>query len=297
MELKEYAVKIGMDTSSEIPFKMVEGFKVQLTEVSYGFQKLLTFVIVGNKKLDMKARRKIQRASGLGGMLIKSVGLVDNAVFCPISKKAKSEKVELKISKMIKVMKELESSDLNYCPFCGSDEELDGHRIVEGVLVNLHNQCANDFLEKAEDKLQAHENKKKYPVGFLYALIGAVVGSIPAAIALFVFNFISAWLFLITPLISFYFYRKSGAPKTKLAISVISGITIVLSQLLGVVYYLVLINEAGITFEELTTVYRSDFYGDLGMILFFSALGVLISWNIMYKKTSDSVRKRLSQFK
>ncbi|MGE4321296.1 MAG: hypothetical protein AB7E61_07610 [Acholeplasmataceae bacterium] len=298
MKLNDYAVRFGMEISNEVPFKNVEGFKVQLSEMQVGYVRQVMMVFTCNRMLSTNDQKVIRKSIGLGGMYVKSVGLANNAIFVPVAKNMKPEVFDNKVSKIVLALNGLDIKDLNYCPFCGSAEELDGIRNVEGVNIDVHNHCVEEFLEKAENELTAHESGS-YLKGLLYGLGGALLGSIPSIISLFGFGFYSAWLFLIIPLVSFWLYKKSGSPKTMIAVIYVAIVSVIISELIGLLYYAALLQTLGATFEALfaDAEYRGYFITDMSMILLFSLLGVFIAWNFMYKTTSQAMRKNLSQYK
>ena len=296
MKTTELAVKLGMTIENEVPAKVINGFKVQLVEMTIGRIKQTALAFITNSELDKPMQAKIRKANGISGLYIQNVGLANNAVYLPIKKNISAEKFDEKVEKVTKVLSDLGVKDLDYCPFCGSSEELDGVRTIEGANIHVHEVCVDKFLEEAEKSLQAHDSGS-YSKGIMGAVFGAALGAIPAAIALFLFSYLIGLLFALIPFASFYFYRKSGAPKTTQAVTVIGVLSLALAALMGFGYYSMvdawiqsgeIILEAGETFT-LTPI--------LLQTVLFAAIGVWVAWNYMYKNTSGAMRKNLSQYK
>lgn len=299
MNLNKLAVKFSMDTSSDVPFVLVEDFKIYLSSINvrYG-QKQPALVIVTNKTLTKDVIKLVRKELKFQGMIVKSVGLAENALFIFINTVINTDKLIEKIKNVVKVLKTLNISELDYCPFCGSSEDLGDFRMIEGIKVRVHNHCVTEFLESAETKLSEHE-AKSYVKGLLYGLFGALIGAIPAFIILFWFGFYSAWLFVIIPLVSFWMYKKSGSPKTMISVIYVTVLSLILALLIGLLYYQALLYAYQMTFSDMfaNPELTGYFYTDMAMILVFSLIGILVSWNFMYKNTSNSLRKNLSQYK
>jgi cation transport ATPase len=296
MDILKYATKLEMDTTSTVPFMMVDGYKVQLSTMKAGFVKQIALVIVVDRKLEKEDIKRLTKAYGLRALIIQNVGLKNNAIFLPIGQNAKKEKIQTNLLKITSVLKSLDIKNLAHCPFCGKNEDLDTKKIVKGVEVEIHQACATEFIEHAEKNLDQHEDKP-YVLGILFAIFGAFVGMIPSAIVLFQFGIISAWLFIIIPVASFYFYKKSRSPKTMIAVLVVSIISVIVALFLGFLHYLLIAISYGQTFSELMVDNATLFYTDLAMIFFFAVVGVALSWRLLYKDTSSAARKELEDFK
>ena len=72
-------------------------------------------------------------------------------------------------------------------------------------------------------------------VVLFFAIIGAVVGSIPSLIA-YEFGFMSWWLYIIVPFASFYSYKYAKGPLHRLVPVIIGVITVVVSLSMFFIY-------------------------------------------------------------
>lgn len=296
MDISKYATKLGMETNSNVVFMMVDDYKFQLTAMKAGYAKQIALVVICNRKLEKEDMKQLSKAYGLRPLIYQNVGLKDNAIFVPISFNMKKEKIETNLIKITTVLKSLGIECLDHCPFCGEKEDLDSTKIVKGLEVHVHQACVDEFIGKAEKNLDQHESKS-YGFGILYAFLGAILGAIPSAIVLFQFGIISAWLFIIIPVASFYFYKKSDSPKTLTAVLLISIISVVIALFLGYINYYLIAVFYDQTFAELMVDNLSLFLTDLAMIFFFSVVGVALSWRMLYKNTSSAARKEIEDFK
>ena len=90
------------------------------------------------------------------------------------------------------------------------------HR-VEGVVIYdaVHRECMHKM--QTEAAVTAEENPGSYAMGALGAFLGAIVGMIPAFVGLYVFDVLSALLFAVIPIATYYGYKKLKGKMDKAA--------------------------------------------------------------------------------
>lgn len=301
MKIEVIKDKLGLSMEHGVPYGSVQGFPYYVSLVAIDlFVKVPMMVFVFEKGLSKDDFKSIQKTVGMNMVRLDSVALQSNAVLVAFKHGVKvSDKHQTYLDNLANVFNHLGLKPLNHCPFCGK-EDMDSHRIIKGVPVKLHDECAKSFYKNITEKIEEEEHSNAHIASSLfYALMGAIAGAIPTVISIVFFQYMLAILYALIPLGSFYGYkygkaaRKSWVP---IYVSIISLI-IVLGMNFGL-YYSIAVAE-NFTFNEALQVeeFRRAFTGDLGISILFLGIGILISWKKMYTQTTSAIKKNFEGLK
>lgn len=177
-----------------------------------------------------------------------------------------------------------------YCPVCGKElsEESIQKCNVDGVTINMDENCKNNINEviSAENKDFA-EAPNNYLKGFCGALIGGLAGAL-VAVLFYIAGFISALSAIVSIVLGAFLYQKFHGKRNNMMIVIVSLTTVVCMVLSIVVTYIVSAGiaaaDAGLNMsaiEAFVYVMQNEevsraFYLDLGLVLLFTAIGVVV---------------------
>ncbi len=305
MKIEEQAVLLGMSERHGVFVKDIKGYQMQLTtrQNMNGIGKIPCISFVFDREIERQEKQQIMKAQGMlkGYVFFESVGLKDNAVFIYVNAtKRNIDKTNAKIDKFIDVFVQSKLKTLTGCPFCESDELTDGHRIVKGALINVHESCVETYVKKVESKIDEHEQSKGMGISLVYGMLGAIFGAVPAMVALIGFGYFVGLLFFLIPFVSFTFYKFGKGPKTKLPLVILGLFSLILVPIIVVYLYHLTAAVEGYTLIEALDLYpefASEFYYNLGMSFLFSFIGIIISWSYIYKQSTSSTKKRLNEYR
>ena len=187
------------------------------------------FVVVFSKTLSKEVRKEIQRVHGIPIMRVESIGLIDNAVILPVKHKPGHQRFDQYINRLLELFEKLELKSLDYCPYCG-EGETDGFRKIKGARLSVHESCVKSFVQKVEGHLENEGKSNKYMLkSIVFAILGGIIGLMPSILILELFEFYSAWLFLLIPVTSFYGFKKGGAQRRSYVVVLVALITLMLT--------------------------------------------------------------------
>jgi len=225
-------------------------------------------------------------------------------VSCKVSLK-KGEGMEKVIESAKTVAGALRENGVNPPRNCGicSGSGADAYvQRVDGVVIYdaVHRECMNKI--QTEANVIQEENPGSYGMGILGALIGAIVGIIPAFIGIYVMNIVSAWLFALIPIATYYGYKKMKGKMNNAA-----PIFAILFSLIGLGLLLLVLDVcvnleygAGIgdaiytTIQNTFVMYSAEYWSwitpNIGKIILFFVLGLVFSISIVGKTNKSNVK-------
>ncbi len=171
----------------------------------------------------------------------------------------------------------------------------------------VHACCADAMLSGAQQQVQ--QNPGSYLTGILGALAGAFVGALPAFFVLHFLHVISAWLFMLLPLGSYFGYKLLRGKMTAAA-----GISAVVCSLLGLALVILAWDTAvnmtdlelgfsdairltwHYTFVDFSIEYWEWLSPNIASILLFYILGVVFSLGIV-SRTNKTALKSVEQMR
>ncbi|MBO6158551.1 MAG: hypothetical protein J6P72_04710 [Firmicutes bacterium] len=180
------------------------------------------------------------------------------------------------------------------CPIC-KQPGCNALAYINGY-VPVHSSCLQNQAYSQIASAESNNRNGNYALGILGALLGALVGSIPTILLMFLLSRISAWLYALIPLGSYYGYKLFGGRMDK---KVVLPVVIVFSVLMVfftelVVGYLSIVKEysmwlgigeyLSLYFEVMTV---GDIVGDIALPLIFTAIGLFISWDQIRRGNTD----------
>lgn len=168
----------------------------------------------------------------------------------------------------------------------------------------VHRECINKL--QADISAKTEENPGSYGMGVLGAAIGAIVGIIPAFIGIYFLNIISAWLFMLIPVATYFGYKRLGGKldRAATACSIIFSLLgmgflfLVLDVCLNMEYGNPLGMAIASTIQYTFVNYSADYWSwlspNIGQMIMFYAIGLIFSLRIIsrtHKAELNSVNR------
>ena len=92
------------------------------------------------------------------------------------------------------------------CPLCRKNA-CDSAALIGGQFVPVHRQCVTESNQQTVLKAEENQNFGNYPLGFIGALLGAIVGCIPNIITIFLLKMEFGMLYMLIPMASYTGYK------------------------------------------------------------------------------------------
>ncbi len=171
----------------------------------------------------------------------------------------------------------------------------------------VHARCVDQMQDSAH--AQVRKNPGSYLTGIVGALLGAFVGGLPAFIALHFLHIVSAWLFMLLPIASYFGYKLCRGK-----MNAVAGISAVVCSLLGLGLVIlawdtaVNMSDLGLdfsdavrftwyfTFTEFSAEYWEWIKPNIASIVLFYLLGVFFSFGIV-SRTNKTELKSIEQMR
>lgn len=183
------------------------------------------------------------------------------------------------------------------CPICG-EELVESEKIqVNDCFITVDSKCAEDF--RSASQIQAQEFKEipgNYLKGFFGSLIGAVVGAVVWFILYYFVGLVSAWIGLLTVMLSDFLYVKFEGKKDKFRVLISAATVLVMFELVCFMIYALAgsglayqagSNLSGIQFVLQDEELKTGFIHDMLMNLVYTGIGVAIQAGIINKKNKE----------
>lgn len=183
------------------------------------------------------------------------------------------------IRTLINFFKNNDISNEKSCVYCGNNE-VNTTTLIDNISYHAHNEC----IRKAKNDLeQAKQNfelvNKNYGKGFIGAIIGALIGSIPWIILELFWGF-AGILAIVIGYAAFYGYKKFGGIVTKatkwmIGVSILIGI--IFSSIVNLTIAFI-INDIPLILDAYILAYTEPetsriLLGNLGLALLISSFG------------------------
>lgn len=174
------------------------------------------------------------------------------------------------------------------CIYC-NEEGVETHSYINGIKFPSHELCKQDAINKNEALKEAVANQPSSPAGYIGAVIGAIIGVIPYAIAVW-FGWYVGLLAFITGTASYFGYKKFGGKvkkQTKFLVALISMVVILLSSvaLMGIIAI-----QYDVTLAQVLSVseIQAIFWESMAMSALFGGLGVAYVFSRIRKDEFNS---------
>lgn len=158
----------------------------------------------------------------------------------------------------------------------------------------VHASCVKEKRDKTAQKLQSNELNGNYFLGFLGAVLGGIVGSLPNVLLMALAGYISAYLCALIPLGAYFGYRLLRGKMNAFATVMTGIISLVMIPISNYLMYLVTFwNES----QEIVypneyilalQLYFEDFIPELGQTALFIVLGFIFVLGIVSRGNKHS---------
>lgn len=168
------------------------------------------------------------------------------------------------------------------CIFCDNDGA-DQIIYIDNIMYSAHNECYSHEVAAVEEaEMEYKTENKNYFAGFIGALVGGIVSSIPWILVQVYFNRIAAALALligIGSLKAYYLFKGRLGRATRWIVAVCTLFSVVLSQF-GAIAVNMLKNDIPLNYSNFVEVLRipevvHSFKSNLGLSLFMAFLGII----------------------
>jgi hypothetical protein len=219
-------------------------------------------------------------------MLKISESLFDNAVLMiKFNESFKSAKVVDMNNLLIELTKFLKDKDIKgkeCCIFCGNDNA-DQTVYIDNILYSAHNECYSHKVAVVEEaEMEYKTEDKNYFIGFIGALVGGVVSSIPWILVQVYFNRIASVLALfigIGTLKSYYLFKGRLGRATRWIVTLCTLCSVVFAQFVTIAIDMFKSNIP-LQYSYFVEVMKvpevsHSFKANLGISLFMAFLGII----------------------
>ena len=208
-----------------------------------------------------------------------------------------AKKLILKLRHILSKLNDEQVPGKGVCPICG-EELVESEKIqVNDCFITLDTNCAQDFRSASQMQAQEFEELPgNYLKGFFGSLIGAVVGAVVWFILYYFIGLVSAWVGLLTVMLSDFLYVKFEGKKDKFRVLISAATVLVLFELVCFMIYGLFGNAlafqdgssfGGIKYILSVDEYKGYFVYDMLMNLVYTGIGVAIQASIINKKNKQ----------
>lgn len=182
------------------------------------------------------------------------------------------------------------------CPVCGKplDTSVTRKCNIDGFKITIENDCLNNLNSVINAENQEFDNAPdNYLKGFAGALIGGLAGA-ALTVILYLLGFVSSICAIVAIVLGAFLYEKFKGKPNKMMVVIVAATTLVcmVAAIFGT--YIVMAGiageEYGLTgFEAFDLCmgdeeFRRAFFGDLALVLVYSALGIGVEIYILVKR-------------
>ncbi len=308
MKLNQLAELIGISEKDGVFRSEFKGYPMQLVIGRYSFQKLNYIVFLFNDKVSDEAYKAIRsKNSAFRKPLMLSVMKENNGLAYLVNLK-KADDIRDFILKQTEIFVDLGLKGLKDSIF--NDGEADAFKLIsvqpkyyqyelQDIMIPINKENFDKiYQEQVNAVIIEDTDSSGLFKSLMLALLGAFIGAIPASIV-YALGYFSGWAFAIIPFASFYMYKLGKGPKAGYILGFIGLFSFIASvvaifinwQLLAMQYELSLLDLFLV--EEVVNAMLQE----LLMTIVFFVLGMVISWQYLYKDTTTKRLKDLSKIK
>ncbi len=154
------------------------------------------------------------------------------------------------------------------------------------------------YLEQVESIKQEDAKSENAVKSLALALLGAFIGAIPTSV-IYALGYFSGWGFAIIPFASFYFYKLGKGPKAAYILIFITLFSFIASVAAIFINWQILAMDHKLTILDLFLYEPTAeiMLRELLMTVLFFAIGMVVSWQYLFRDTTAKKLKDLSNIK
>ena len=288
MEFVSACRELGLQCAGNEAFGIVGDWPVRVLNQSGIFVRVIT----DNAEKDkIKALRALVKGKGSVSYEKKLV-----AVYLRIKKFGGS--LSDAVRECVKALDTAGLIPAQECPYCGRSG-CDTAAHYKSDYRTVHRSCLQNAFADSADKAEQSKQKGSYILGFIGALIGMLIGTIPSLLTIIFMEMEYALLFALIPICAYFGYRFFNGRMNKAALIVtilmaIVGVYVMMFEWAAFVDYVnygLTLGDAVLDFLGYLMVLGNWalLTGDCLVEFLFAAIGVWVSWRII-SRTPESVR-------
>ncbi len=219
MKYDDYALDLGFKKIGDVYYMEANGFIVYLKDWQYSMLKIPSFYIPLNQPLTKDVLKKMEKYALDNVVAAYSLSNdADTLIVSLADGNKKKESVQAIIKKQIEstTLGLIEEGYLKMskCPLCGKETE---YMLFGDNYCPMHIECRNDYINKLKDNLKKEDGfNKKYLLAIILAVIGSLVGIIPALIlSITNYDYYFGGMLAFTPILAIIGYLVSKVPNKK----------------------------------------------------------------------------------
>ena len=184
----------------------------------------------------------------------------------------------------------LKTSDI--CPLC-LKPLCDAYALVKSEFQPVHAACVH--AQSTDIKKSASSG-----LGWLGALLGGLVGTIPTLLAIFLLSYISAWLCALIPIAAFYGYKLLGGKMARSGYFAIGAVSVLMAPTMDYITYVIELFQQGygflspIDYIYAIMVYPADLLPAILQNLLFIGIGFVVSLSLLNAQLNSAGKKSSS---
>lgn len=293
----------GLQVVNDIAYGVVENYPLQAQLIQQANLQIVVSLEEGSEGLDKASAKEIAKEIRSESAVKPSVSINKGRLVAIVSNPwGKGKKVEEGLDDLLAVipaaLRRHAITPQKTCPIChrADCELLAAHG---GYYQPIHQSCLDGITQEASQKMAQNQEKGSHLTGLVGALLGGIVGSIPAvAVVIFTSTAYSLLYFLI-PLGVYHGYR--------LARGKMDGLVLPLTCLLSI-FFGVMTDVANLAFEmvdnDIPLKYlgamlsngeiQRVMIGDMLYSLLFVALGLYVTWQQISRTARSSMDDALA---
>lgn len=295
----------GFETLGTLCFGRWNGYVMQLRPYS-GSNYYLDIAVRVNKK-DKNLRKSIQKA--VKANYGKNLGCINNGQFLSFTVRFKKklpyeDQFTAYLSAILPALQEHGIRPADTCAICGGGTP-DSLCLSSNCYQPVHSGCIRAMASQAQEAVEQNKLNGSYLTGFIGALLGMLVGTLPNIYTIISMEYIYAVLFALVPMASAWGYRKFKGRMDKMAIVIVvllSFVSIFIMQYL--VLAITLLDEYGLTVGD-TLWLASDLLftadglaliiSESGSLFLFMVLGLGFAWRYVGQTNAGNMKQLNAQ--
>lgn len=296
--VKNLATQMGWEIEDKTAYGVYQGFELSLFQnVDFNNAKnngKILFVAIQLPSIgviqlldqDLLANKKELRINSV----IVSPDFVQ-VQFKEVMKTLSFEQFEQFLQQFIVILQHHNATPKQTCVYCGLDD-CDTTTYLNRVRFRAHAACVETVKQKNTEIYTQKMSEATNGIGYVGALLGAIIGAVPYAIAVW-FGWYIGLLTFLTGFISYEGFKLMGGVAKKPTKYVIGAITFGIVLLSNVALMGVVALDNNVTIADVLAVedIRAIFYESLSMSAIFGILGILLVFGRIKRDEHQSVIK------